>query len=74
MKYYRNVWRFSQLERNNNHFHNRRIGMDDICKVADTNTNTYICGSKSFNNDFKSLLQENGYKKIYMDEWKYNLR
>lgn len=52
-----------------NHFHDRRIGIDDISRVADIDTNIYICGSKSFNNDFKSLLQENGYKKIHMDEW-----
>ena len=51
------------------HFHNRRIGIDDISKVADIDTNIYICGSKSFNSEFKSLLQEKGYKKIHMDEW-----
>ena len=53
----------------NNYFHNRRIGFEDISKVSDIDTNIYICGSKSFNTEFKSLLQENGYKKIHMDEW-----
>lgn len=49
--------------------HDKRISIEDIIRVADKNTNIYICGSKSFNKDYKELLIENGYSKIYMDEW-----
>lgn len=53
----------------NNSFHNSRICINDISRIADKDTNIYICGSKGFNNSFKALLQDNGYKKIHMDEW-----
>jgi len=49
--------------------HNKRISIEEINKIADKETNIYICGSKSFNKDYKDLLMENGYSKIYMDEW-----
>lgn len=49
--------------------HNKHINIEDIIRVADKNTNIYICGSKSFNNDYKKLLIKNGYSKIFMDEW-----
>lgn len=49
--------------------HNRRISIDDVDRIADKETNIYICGSKSFNQDYKDLLLKNGYSKIYMDEW-----
>lgn len=49
--------------------YNCRISIDDINRVADKETNIYICGSKTFNSDYKELLIKNGYTKIYMDEW-----
>lgn len=49
--------------------HDKRIMIQDINRVADKNTNIFICGSKSFNKDYKELLIKNGYSKIYMDEW-----
>lgn len=49
--------------------HCKRISIDDINRVADKETNIYICGSKSFNQDYKELLVKNGYSKIFMDEW-----
>jgi len=49
--------------------HNRRITMEDINRVANKETNIYICGSKSFRQDYKVLLVDNGYSKIFMDEW-----
>lgn len=49
--------------------HCKRISIDDIHRVADKETNIYICGSKSFNQDYKELLTKNGYSKIFMDEW-----
>lgn len=54
---------------NSNQYHNNRITIDDINRVADVDTNIYICGSKSFNSYYKSILQEDGYNKIHMDEW-----
>lgn len=49
--------------------HNKHVSLEDIERVADKNTNIYICGSKLFNNDYKELLIKNGYTKINMDEW-----
>ena len=49
--------------------YNGRISIDDINRVADKETNIYICGSKTFNSEYKELLINNGYSKIYMDEW-----
>jgi len=49
--------------------HNKHITVDDINRIADKETNIYICGSKSFNQDYKELLLKNGYSKIFMDEW-----
>lgn len=49
--------------------HSKRISIEDINRIADKETNIYICGSKSFNKDYKELLLNNGYTKIYMDEW-----
>jgi ferredoxin-NADP reductase len=49
--------------------HNKRITLEDINRIADAETNIYICGSKSFNLDYKELLIKSGYTKIYMDEW-----
>lgn len=49
--------------------HSKRITIDDIYRVADKETNIYICGNKSFNQDFKQLLIRSGYTKIHMDEW-----
>ena len=49
--------------------HCRRICIDDIMNVADTNTNVYICGNKEFNAEISSSLAMNGYDKIHMDEW-----
>lgn len=54
---------------NCNHCHNRRISLKDIKRIADEETNIYICGSKSFNQDCKNLLMKNGYIKIFIDEW-----
>lgn len=50
-------------------FHNNRITLGDIESIADKETNVYICGSKSFNNEYKEMLTKNGYTKIHMDEW-----
>ncbi len=49
--------------------HNRRINLEDINRIADEETNIYICGSKKFNKDYKEILMKNGYSKIFMDEW-----
>lgn len=49
--------------------HNKRITVEDINRIADKETNIYVCGSKSFNQDYKEILIKNGYRKIYMDEW-----
>lgn len=49
--------------------HCKRIGTEDVNRKADKETNIYICGSKSFNQDYKDLLMKNGYSKIFMDEW-----
>jgi len=49
--------------------HNKRITIEDINRIADKETNIYVCGSKSFNQDYKELLITNGYTKIFMDEW-----
>lgn len=50
-------------------YHNKRITLEDINRIANEETNIYICGSKSFNLDYKELLIKKGYTKIYMDEW-----
>lgn len=50
-------------------YHNRRISLDDINRVADSNTSIYICGSKEFNRYFKELLESNGFMKLHLDEW-----
>lgn len=49
--------------------HNKRITLEDINRIADKETNIYVCGSKSFNQDYKELLIKDGYRKIFMDEW-----
>jgi ferredoxin-NADP reductase len=49
--------------------HSKRISIEEIKRIANKETNIYICGSKLFNKDYKELLIENGYTKIYMDEW-----
>jgi ferredoxin-NADP reductase len=49
--------------------YNGRISIEDINRVANKETNIYICGSKTFNSDYKELLIKNGYTKIHMDEW-----
>ncbi len=49
--------------------HSKRISIENVKRIADKETNIYVCGSKSFNKDYKELLNENGYTKIYMDEW-----
>ncbi len=49
--------------------HNRRICMEDVCRVADAETNIYICGSKEFNAVLSGNLFLRGFKKIHMDEW-----
>ncbi len=49
--------------------HNNRITVENINRIADKETNIYVCGSKSFNQDYKEILIKNGYTKIYMDEW-----
>lgn len=49
--------------------HNRRICLDDVLRVADIDTNIYICGSKEFNSSFNGQVSTSGYKKIHMDEW-----
>jgi ferredoxin-NADP reductase len=54
---------------NNNQYHSNRITLKDIERVANQNTNIYVCGSVSFNSDFKELLLTNGYSKLHMDEW-----
>lgn len=51
--------------------HSKRISIENITSIADKETNIYICGSKSFNKDYKELLLTNGYTKIYMDEWEW---
>ncbi len=56
-------------QEDNDKAHNRRIDIDDIKRLADMDTNIYVCGSKSFNEYYKKLLNKNGYKKIRMDEW-----
>jgi ferredoxin-NADP reductase len=48
---------------------NRRIIVDDINQVAYQDSNIYVCGSKTFNADFISRLNEHGYQKIHVDEW-----
>ena len=48
---------------------NHRISLNDISKIANKETNIYICGSRDFNNNYKDLLSRNGYAKIHMDEW-----
>ena len=48
---------------------NRRICIEDIVRVADAETNVYVCGSKEFNNEMVGQLLANGYKKIRTDEW-----
>lgn len=50
-------------------YYNRRICLEDIKNVSDKETNLYICGSKSFNNDIKKMLLNAGYTKVIMDEW-----
>lgn len=50
-------------------FTNRRINVDDINQVTDQDSNIYVCGSKTFNADFISRLNEYGYQKIHVDEW-----
>ena len=54
---------------NCSNYHCKRIGIEDVNRKADKETNIYICGSKSFNQDYKDLLMKNGYSKIFMDEW-----
>ena len=49
--------------------HNKHISKEDIIRVANKNTNIYLYGSKLFNNDYNKLLIDNGYSKIFMDEW-----
>lgn len=49
--------------------YNGRISIEDISRVADKETNIYICGSKTFNSYYKEVLVKNEYNKIYMDEW-----
>ena len=49
--------------------HYKRISIEDINRIVDKETNIYICGSKSFNQNYKDLLMKNGYTKILMDEW-----
>lgn len=48
---------------------NRRISINDVQKLADHDTNVYICGSKEFNLDFSYLLNQYKYTKVRMDEW-----
>lgn len=48
---------------------NSRITIDDIMRVGSKDTNIYICGSKSFNDEFRTVLMKNDYRKIHMDEW-----
>ncbi len=50
-------------------YKNRKINIEDIKRVADRETNIYICGSKSFNKTYKKILLENGFNQIHMDEW-----
>ena len=59
---------FITRERCNN-CHNKRISLGDIEKIASREVNIYVCGSKSFNQDYKELLTKSGYTKIFMDEW-----
>ena len=50
-------------------FNYGHIEIKDIMQVANKETNIYVCGSRTFNSDYKKLLLENGYTKIHIDEW-----
>ena len=63
------TWKYLLLEKKCCNYHNKRITLEDINRIANEETNIYICGSKSFNLDYKELLIKKGYTKIYMDEW-----
>ncbi len=39
--------------------HNKHISLEDINRIADKDSNIYICGSKSFNQDYKEILMKN---------------
>lgn len=52
-----------------NNINMKRIDLEDIQRVATTDTNIYLSGSKMFISEYKKMLIENGYKKIHMDEW-----
>lgn len=50
---------------------NRRIEINDIlCQLINTKeTIFYLCGSKSFNQKYKQLLEKEGISNIRIDEW-----
>lgn len=50
-------------------FNNHRITLQDIENKANYKSHIYICGSKDFNASYKKILENTGYKNIYMDEW-----
>ena len=50
-------------------FTSRRMTLEDIKEYSNSQSNIYICGSKAFNQTFKSQLSTSGYNKIHMDEW-----
>lgn len=50
-------------------FTSRRMTLEDIKAQSHLKSNVYVCGSKAFNQAFKSQLSASGYNKIHMDEW-----
>lgn len=49
--------------------HYRRISLSDVQRIAEPSCHIYLCGSRSFIQDYQGLLSEAGYRHLYMDEW-----
>jgi ferredoxin-NADP reductase len=48
---------------------NQRINLQEITKSFSKNTNIYICGNKSFNEDYKNNLIQLGYNNVNIEDW-----
>jgi NAD(P)H-flavin reductase len=48
---------------------NQRINLQEITKSFSKNTNIYICGNKSFNEDYKNNLIKLGYNNVNIEDW-----